>query len=42
LHETFRLYLDGEDAVRCEHDVRFLGFRVLTLHYRIAEVRREF
>jgi hypothetical protein len=35
LHETFRLYLDDEEIVRCEHDVRFLGFRVLTLHYRI-------
>jgi hypothetical protein len=35
LHETFRLYVDDEDAVRCEHDVRFLGLRVLTLHYRI-------
>jgi hypothetical protein len=35
LHETFRLYLDAEETVRCEHDVRFLGFRVLTLHYRI-------
>jgi hypothetical protein len=36
LHETFRLYVDEEDEVRCEHDVRFLGMRVLTLHYRIA------
>ena len=36
LHETFRLYLDAEDAVRCEHEVRFMGFRVLTLHYRIG------
>ncbi len=35
LHETFRLYVDDEDSVRCEHDVRFAGFRVLTLHYRI-------
>ena len=35
LHETFRLYLDEEETVRCEHDVRFLGLRVLTLHYRI-------
>jgi hypothetical protein len=35
LHETFRLYVDPEDFVRCEHDVRFLGFPVLTLHYRI-------
>jgi hypothetical protein len=36
LHESFRLYVDAEDTVRCEHDVRFLGLRVLTLHYRIA------
>lgn len=36
LHETFRLYVDENDTVRCEHDVRFLGLRVLTLHYRIA------
>jgi hypothetical protein len=39
LHETFRLYVDEEETVRCEHDVRFLGLRVLTLHYRIAPVR---
>jgi hypothetical protein len=39
LHETFRLYVDADDAVRCEHDVRFLGFHVLTLHYRIAPVK---
>jgi hypothetical protein len=37
LHETFRLYLDGEETVRCEHDIRFLGMRVLTLHYRIQK-----
>jgi hypothetical protein len=36
LHETFRLYVDAEDAVRCEHEVRFLGMRVLTLHYRVT------
>ena len=36
LHETFRLYVDEEGSVRCEHDVKFFGFRVLTLHYRIA------
>jgi len=36
LHETFRLYVDENDTVRCEHEVRFLGLRVLTLHYRIA------
>ena len=36
LHETFRLYVDSEEEARCEHDVRFLGIRVLTLHYRIT------
>lgn len=36
LHETFCLYVDDEDTVRCEHDIRFLGFRVLTLHYKIG------
>jgi hypothetical protein len=36
LHERFRLYLDDQEVVRCEHDVSFLGLRVLTLHYRIA------
>lgn len=35
LHESFELYVDDEGDVRCEHDIRFLGFRVLTLHYRI-------
>ncbi|HET8647231.1 MAG TPA: hypothetical protein VFO85_17170 [Vicinamibacteria bacterium] len=39
LHESFRLYVDAEEAVRCEHDVRFLGLPVLTLHYRIGEAR---
>ncbi|HET6148673.1 MAG TPA: hypothetical protein VFH68_14150 [Polyangia bacterium] len=36
LHETFRLYLDAREDVHCDHDVRFLGLPVLTLHYRIA------
>jgi hypothetical protein len=36
LHETFRLYVDDEEVVRCEHGVRFLGMPVLTLHYRIG------
>jgi hypothetical protein len=35
LHETFHLYVDDDARVRCEHDVRFLGMRVLTLHYRV-------
>lgn len=36
LHETFRLWVDEEELVRCEHEIRFLGLRVLTLHYRIS------
>ncbi len=38
LHETFRLWVDAEERVRCEHQVRFLGLPVLTLHYRMEEV----
>jgi hypothetical protein len=36
LHEKFGLYVDEEQTVRCEHEVSFLGMRVLTLHYRIS------
>jgi hypothetical protein len=36
LHETFRLWVDEDEQVHCEHDIRFLKIRVLTLHYRIA------
>jgi hypothetical protein len=39
LHERFVLAVDAEGLVRCEHDVTFLGLRVLTLHYRISPVR---
>lgn len=37
LHERFDLYLDHEQTVRCEHSIRFLGFPVLRLHYRIRD-----
>lgn len=36
LHEIFALYVEADGTLRCEHAIRFLGFRVLTLHYRIA------
>jgi hypothetical protein len=39
LHEEFRLYVDPEQVLRCEHSVRFLGLPVLTLHYRIERKR---
>ena len=35
LKERFRVYLDAERVVRCDHAIRFLGLPVLTLHYRI-------
>ena len=37
LHEEFELYLDDSEpgVIRCDHRIRFLGFRVLSLHFRI-------
>jgi hypothetical protein len=37
LVEHFRVYVDDEGVLRCDHRVRFLGLPVLTLHYRIME-----
>jgi len=37
LVEHFRVYVDAEDVLRCDHRVRFLGLPVLALHYRITE-----
>ena len=39
LRENFRVYVDGEGVVRCDHHVRFMGFKVLRLHYRIERVQ---
>jgi len=36
LHDTFRLYVDQEGSVRGDHEIGFLGVRVITLHYRMA------
>ena len=36
LHDTFRLYVDQEGQVRGDHEIRFLGLRVITLHYRMT------
>ena len=35
LKERFRVYLDSERVLRCDHAIRFLGLPVLHLHYRI-------
>lgn len=36
LHDTLHLHVDEEGCVRCDHRIRFLGMRILTLHYRCA------
>jgi hypothetical protein len=39
LHEDFRVYVDADQVLRCDHSVRFLGLPVLHLHYRIERKR---
>jgi hypothetical protein len=39
LRENFRVFVDEEGVVRCDHQVRYLGFKVLRLHYRIEKMR---
>ncbi len=36
LHDTFHLYVDQEGCLRGDHEIRFLGVRVITLHYRMT------
>ena len=35
LRENFRVYVDTENVLRCDHCISFLGMRVVKLHYRI-------
>jgi hypothetical protein len=37
LVEHFRVYVDDQSVLRCDHRVRFMGLPVLALHYRIEE-----
>ena len=39
LKEFFRVFVDAEGTLRCDHAVRFLGLPVLALHYRIERKR---
>jgi hypothetical protein len=41
LHDTFHVYIDQEGCVRGDHEIRFLGVRVITLHYRMVPVHAE-
>jgi hypothetical protein len=38
LREQFHVYVDREGTLRTEHEVRFLGLRVLRLHYKMGRV----
>ena len=38
LRENFRVFVDEEGIVRCDHQVQYLGLNVLRLHYRIERV----
>jgi hypothetical protein len=40
LRERFRVFVDREGTLRCDHTVRFLGLPVLTLHYRMDPLDR--
>ncbi len=35
LRERFEVYVDENDVLRCDHEVRFLGLTMLRLHYRM-------
>jgi hypothetical protein len=39
LKELFHVFVDNQGVLRCDHSVRFLGFPVLRLHYKMF--RRE-
>jgi hypothetical protein len=39
LKEEFRVYVDADGVLRCDHSVGFLGLPILHLHYRIEERR---
>jgi hypothetical protein len=38
LRESFRVYVDAAGVLRCDHAVRFLGMRCLTLHYKMTRI----
>lgn len=37
LQERFHLWVDAAGIVRCDHHARFLGFPVVTMHYKISK-----
>jgi hypothetical protein len=41
LREHFRVYVDPAGVLRCDHTVKFLGMRCLTLHYKMTRIAAE-
>jgi hypothetical protein len=41
LREHFRVYVDPAGVLRCDHEVKFLGMRCLTLHYKMTRIAAE-
>ena len=39
LREEFKVYVDDEDVLRCDHSIGFMGMPILHLHYRIERRR---
>ncbi len=36
LHEIFHVYVDEEDVLRTDHEIRFVGLTILRLHYKMT------
>jgi hypothetical protein len=36
LHELFHVYVDGENVLRTEHTITFLGLTIIRLHYKMS------
>ena len=37
MRERFKLFVDGEGVLRCDHSIHFLGLPVLALHYKLTK-----
>ncbi len=39
LHELFHVYVDGENILRVDHKISFVGLTILRLHYKLSLAR---
>jgi hypothetical protein len=40
LHEIFHVYVDEEDVLRTDHEIRFVGLTILRLHYKMTMAQK--